>query len=92
MTWVVHLKYLRYDIRRVYTTPTFHQCAQKTPEISTVIPSSMGPLVADIHGSVYLLNRDFEIVKSWIAHTDGRVTHMAERRGILITLGVCVYL
>ncbi|KAI0934915.1 hypothetical protein AcV5_006605 [Taiwanofungus camphoratus] len=47
----------------------------------------MGPLVADIHGSVYLLSRDFEIVKSWIAHTDGRVTHMAERRGILITLG-----
>ncbi|KZT00051.1 uncharacterized protein LAESUDRAFT_816725 [Laetiporus sulphureus 93-53] len=59
----------------------------KTPEISTIIPSSLGPLVADIHGSVYLLNREFEIVKSWIAHTSGRVTHMGERKGTLITLG-----
>ncbi|TBU46903.1 hypothetical protein BD309DRAFT_953173 [Dichomitus squalens] len=60
---------------------------QKTPEISTIAASSVGLIVADIHGSVYLLNRDFEIAKSWIAHTGGRVTHMAERRGILITLG-----
>ncbi|KAI8982945.1 hypothetical protein BD414DRAFT_491677 [Trametes punicea] len=60
---------------------------QKTPEISTITPSSAGLVIADIHGSVYLVNRDFEIAKSWIAHTGGRVTHMAERKGILITLG-----
>ncbi|KAL7283850.1 hypothetical protein ACG7TL_003290 [Trametes sanguinea] len=60
---------------------------QKTPEISTIAPSSAGLVVADIHGSVYLVNRDFEIAKSWIAHTGGRVTHMAERKGILVTLG-----
>lgn len=62
---------------------------QKTPEISTIATSSAGLVVADIHGSIYLVNRDFEIGKSWIAHTGGRVTHMAERKGILITLEVC---
>ena len=61
---------------------------QKTPEISTIVASSVGLVVADIHGSIYLLTRDFEIAKSWIAHTGGRVTHMAEKRGILVTLGV----
>ena len=61
---------------------------QKTPEISTIVASSVGLAVADIHGSIYLLTRDFEIAKSWIAHTGGRVTHMAEKRGILVTLGV----
>ena len=65
---------------------------QKTPEISTTVASSVGLVVADIHGSVFLVNRDFEIAKSWIAHTGGRVTHMAERRGILITLGVSCFL
>ncbi|KAH9952033.1 hypothetical protein B0H21DRAFT_715451 [Amylocystis lapponica] len=60
---------------------------KKAPEISTIISSSAGPLVADIHGSVFLLSRDFEVVKSWLAHTGGRVTHMAERKGILVTLG-----
>ena len=53
-----------------------------------MISTSRGPLVADIHGSLYLLNNDFETVKSWIAHTSGRVTHMLEQNGILITLGV----
>lgn len=61
---------------------------QKTPEISTIIHSSIGLLVADIHGSVFLLTHDFEVSKSWVAHTGGRVTHMAERKGILVTLGV----
>ena len=53
-----------------------------------MIPSSAGVLVADIHGSIHLLNRDFESVNSWVAHVGGRVTHMVERRGILVTLGV----
>jgi len=53
-----------------------------------VISSSSGVLVADVHGSVHLLNRDFEPVSSWIAHVDGRVTYMIERKGVLVTLGV----
>lgn len=61
---------------------------QNTPEISTLAQSTAGLLLADIHGSIHLLNRDFVPVKSWIAHVGGRVTHMAEGRGILITLGV----
>lgn len=63
---------------------------QATPEISTVISSTSGVLVADIHGSIHLLNRDFESVKSWVAHIDGRVTHMVEQKDILVTLGVRV--
>ncbi|GLB34509.1 putative zinc-finger [Lyophyllum shimeji] len=58
-----------------------------TPEISTVASSSVGVLVADIHGSVHVLNRDFESVASWVAHVGGRVTHMVERKGVLVTLG-----
>ncbi|RPD67906.1 hypothetical protein L226DRAFT_517741 [Lentinus tigrinus ALCF2SS1-7] len=72
------------DIHDLGSSP---EVFRKTPEISTIVSSSVGLIVADIHGSVYLVNRDFEIANSWIAHTGGRVTHMAERRGILITLG-----
>ena len=61
---------------------------QSAPEISTIVHSSAGVLVADIHGSVHILNREFESVLSWVAHVNGRVTHMVERQGILITLGV----
>jgi hypothetical protein len=65
---------------------------QATPEISTVISSSAGVLAADIHGSIHLLNRDFESINSWVAHVGGRVTHMVERRGILVTLGVRLFI
>ncbi|KIY49906.1 hypothetical protein FISHEDRAFT_72138 [Fistulina hepatica ATCC 64428] len=58
-----------------------------TFEISTVFSSSVGVLIADIHGSVHALNRDFESYMSWVAHVGGRVTHMTERQGILVTLG-----
>ncbi|KAF5378286.1 hypothetical protein D9615_008715 [Tricholomella constricta] len=58
-----------------------------TLEISTVASSSVGVLVADIHGSVHILNPDFESISSWVAHVGGRVTHMVERKGILATLG-----
>lgn len=70
--------------------PPFHneRFVQVTPELSTVASSSAGVLVADTHGSVHVLNRDFESVTSWIAHVGGRVTHMVERKNILITLGV----
>ncbi|KAJ7081971.1 hypothetical protein C8R43DRAFT_338381 [Mycena crocata] len=58
-----------------------------TPEISTILPSSAGVLIADIYGTVHILNRDFEAQRSWIAYEGGRVTHMAEQRGVLVTLG-----
>ncbi|KAF9459909.1 hypothetical protein BDZ94DRAFT_983109 [Collybia nuda] len=61
---------------------------QATPEISTVASSSIRVLVADIHGSVHILNEDFESAMSWIANTGGRVTHIVEHKGILVTLGV----
>lgn len=38
-----------------------------------------------------MLNRDFESALSWTAHNDGRVTHMAVCKGILITIGVSSY-
>ncbi|KAF9532799.1 hypothetical protein CPB83DRAFT_880452 [Crepidotus variabilis] len=72
------------DINDLQSTPDVFRV---TPEISTVIASSFGVLVADIHGSVHLLNRDFESINSWVAHVSGRVTHMVERKGILVTLG-----
>ncbi|KAI0771073.1 hypothetical protein BD413DRAFT_663912 [Trametes elegans] len=74
-------------VKDVHDLGSAPEVFQKTPEISTITTSTVGLIVADIHGSVYILSRDFEITKSWIAHTGGRVTHMAERKGILITLG-----
>lgn len=48
-------------------------------------------LVADIHGQLHLCNADFDVSKTWVAHPDGRVTHMqlaTGLKGILVTLGV----
>ncbi|KAF9012567.1 vacuolar membrane protein [Cyathus striatus] len=72
------------DVQDLNSPPDIFKAA---PEISTTCSSSFGILVADIHGSVHLLNSDFESVNSWIAHVSGRVTHMMERRGVLVTLG-----
>ncbi|KDR73804.1 hypothetical protein GALMADRAFT_251620 [Galerina marginata CBS 339.88] len=72
------------DVHDLSSTPDIFKA---TPEISTVTASSVGIIVADIHGSIYLLNREFESVNSWVAHVGGRVTHMVERKGILVTLG-----
>ncbi|KAG5725103.1 Vacuolar protein sorting-associated protein 11 like protein [Termitomyces sp. T112] len=58
-----------------------------TPELSTIASSSVGTLVADTHGSVHILNRDFESITSWVAHVGGRVTQMVGRKGVLVTLG-----
>ena len=44
--------------------------------------------MADIHGSLHLLNRDFELTRSWVAHVGGRVTHMIASKNLLVTLGV----
>jgi vacuolar protein sorting-associated protein 11 len=60
--------------------------------ISHVTSSTYGVVVADMHGSVHVLNKEFEPVASWVAHVGGRVTHMVERRGYLVTLGVGVLL
>ena len=57
--------------------------------ISTITSSAYGVVVADMHGSVHVLNKEFEPVSSWVAHVGGRVTHMVERREYLVTLGVC---
>lgn len=56
--------------------------------ISAITSSSYGIVVADMHGSVHVLNKEFEPVSSWVAHVGGRVTHMVEKRGYLVTLGV----
>ncbi|KAG7086657.1 hypothetical protein E1B28_002597 [Marasmius oreades] len=72
------------DIHDSGSTPNIFKA---TPEISTISSSSAGVLFADIHGSIHLLNQDFESISSWIGHVGGRVTHMVERKGILVTLG-----
>ncbi|GBE90218.1 hypothetical protein SCP_1900670 [Sparassis crispa] len=74
-------------VKDVHDLGSSPEIFRKAPEISAVISTTVGSLVADIHGSVYQLNRDFETTRSWLAHTGGRVTHMAERKSILITLG-----
>jgi hypothetical protein len=61
---------------------------QAALEISCVSSSSVGVLVADIHGSIRILDRDFESVNSWIAHVGGHVTHIAEQDRMLVTIGV----
>jgi hypothetical protein len=50
--------------------------------------SSFGVVLADTHGSISLLDRTFEPTKSWIAYPNGRATHIVERKGILVTVGV----
>ncbi|KZT23981.1 hypothetical protein NEOLEDRAFT_509554 [Neolentinus lepideus HHB14362 ss-1] len=72
------------DVHDLASPPEIFKSAM---EISIMAPSTSGVLVADIHGSIHLLDKDFETVTSWLAHVGGRVTHMAEQRGILITLG-----
>ncbi|KAG8863727.1 hypothetical protein FRB96_007564 [Tulasnella sp. 330] len=57
------------------------------PEVTTTASSSVGIIVADVHGSLHLLGGNFVPVHSWVAHQSGRVTHIAEERGILISVG-----
>ncbi|KAI0086320.1 hypothetical protein BDY19DRAFT_894941 [Irpex rosettiformis] len=74
-------------VKDVHDLANAPEIFKKSPEISCIISTEFGVLVADIHGSVFLLNDDFETTKSWVAHTGGRVTHMVERSGILVSLG-----
>lgn len=53
-----------------------------------MISTSAGIIVADIHGSIHLLGQDFVPKHSWVAHLTGRVSHLAESKGILVTIGV----
>lgn len=72
------------DIHDLASSPEIFKNAS---EISTIISSSAGLLAADIHGSVHILNQDFVSSMSWVAHLGGRVMHMAERKGVLVTVG-----
>jgi hypothetical protein len=75
------------DVHDLESPPDIFKAAL---EISCVSSSSIGVLVADTHGSIHLLNKDFEPITSWVAHVQGRVTHMAEQNGILVSIGVCI--
>lgn len=74
-------------VRDVHDLGSAPDVFKNTPEISVISSSGAGALIADIYGSVHLLNKDFESVRSWVAHVGGRVTHMIDRRGILVTIG-----
>lgn len=65
---------------------------QNPHEISAVASSSFGVLLADIYGSIHILNPYFESVLTWIAFSGGRATHMFASKGTLITIGVCARL
>ncbi|EJD02144.1 uncharacterized protein FOMMEDRAFT_20927 [Fomitiporia mediterranea MF3/22] len=60
---------------------------KNTPEISVITASTAGVLLADIYGSIHILNKEFESVRSWVAHVGGRVTQMVDRKGTLVTIG-----
>ncbi|KAG2070492.1 hypothetical protein BDR04DRAFT_1099977 [Suillus decipiens] len=72
------------DIHDLASSPEIFKNAS---EISTIVSSSAGLLAADIHGSVHILNKEFVSKTSWVAHMGGRVMHMAERKGVLVTIG-----
>jgi hypothetical protein len=63
---------------------------QSIPEISCLTTGQGSLLVADLHGYVHVLSPEFETVRSFVAHEEGRVTHMRYTgiKGIVVTLGV----
>ncbi|OAX34310.1 hypothetical protein K503DRAFT_456147 [Rhizopogon vinicolor AM-OR11-026] len=76
-----------HPVKDVHDLASSPEIFKNASEISTVVSSSAGLLAADIHGSVHVLNQDFVSSMSWVAHLGGRVTHMAERNGVLVTVG-----
>lgn len=92
MTWRVRLKSSRYvrPSRSSWLAYSFR--SKNTPEISVISSCTAGVLLADIYGNVHILNKDFESVRSWVAHVGGRVTHMVDRKGVLVTIGVSLFL
>lgn len=94
MTSPVLLRYSRYAPADsaptgTYRTHLYDRSGCQNPfEIATVAPSSVGILVADVNGRIYILDKSFEPIRTWVVHVAGRVTHMMEKKGILVTLGV----
>ena len=62
--------------------------SQNPAELSAIISSFIGVIYADVHGNVHILDATIQSIRTWVAHVGGRVTHLAENRGILVTLGV----
>jgi hypothetical protein len=65
-------------------------CLQSMPEISCLTTGQRSLLVADLHGYVHVLSAEFETTRSFVAHEEGRVTHMLYTgiKGIVVTVGV----
>ncbi|KAG2342605.1 hypothetical protein BDR05DRAFT_948693 [Suillus weaverae] len=76
-----------HPVKDVHDLASLPDIFKSASEISTVVSSSVGLLVADIHGSLYILSKDFVLTTSWVTHVGERVTHMAERKGVLVTIG-----
>ncbi|KAI6047551.1 hypothetical protein EDC04DRAFT_2618926 [Pisolithus marmoratus] len=75
------------SVKDVHDSETCPEILKNAPEISAMTASTAGLVVADIHGSIHILNQSFLSVASWVAHVGGRVTHMIERQGTLVTIG-----
>ncbi|KAG2053203.1 hypothetical protein BDR06DRAFT_956764 [Suillus hirtellus] len=76
-----------HPVKDVHDLTSPPELFKNASEISTVVSSSSGLLVADIHGSIHTLNKEFVSTTSWVARVGGRVIHMAERNGVLMTIG-----
>ncbi|KAL4080725.1 hypothetical protein J3A83DRAFT_4423637 [Scleroderma citrinum] len=74
-------------VRDIHDPNSPPELFKNAPEISAMTSSSAGLVVADVHGSIHILNQSFVSVASWVAHLGGRVTHMIERKGTLVTIG-----
>lgn len=85
-----HRQFTFFDVETVKDIHDSESCPEifrNAPEISAMTSSTAGLVVADIHGSIHILNQSFVSVASWVAHVGGRVTHMIERQGTLVTIG-----
>ncbi|KAI6129765.1 hypothetical protein EDD16DRAFT_1543932 [Pisolithus croceorrhizus] len=85
-----HRQFTFFDVETVKDIHDSESCPEifkNAPEISAMTSSIAGLVVADIHGSIHILNQSFISVASWVAHVGGRVTHMIERQGTLVTIG-----
>ncbi|KAI6114368.1 hypothetical protein F5141DRAFT_1106145 [Pisolithus sp. B1] len=85
-----HRQFTFFDVETVKDIHDSESCPEifkNAPEISVMTSSIAGLVVADIHGSIHILNQSFISVASWVAHVGGRVTHMIERQGTLVTIG-----
>ncbi|KAF8337359.1 uncharacterized protein EI90DRAFT_3144449 [Cantharellus anzutake] len=72
------------DVNDAASSP---EVVRSPSEISVTASSSVGILIADIYGLVHILDRTWVKLHSWQAFLNGRVTHMAESRGILVSIG-----